>query len=30
MELKHQLEIAELKNQDLEKEISYLKQLLNR
>ena len=28
IELRHQLEIADLKNQDLEKEISYLKQLL--
>jgi transcriptional regulator with XRE-family HTH domain len=28
VELRHQLEIADLKNQDLEKEISYLKQLL--
>lgn len=28
IELRHQLEMANLKNQDLEKEISYLKQLL--
>jgi transcriptional regulator with XRE-family HTH domain len=28
VELKHQLEIAELKNHNLEKEIAYLKQLL--